>query len=120
MAGVLVGHTPATMRWEPADQDLLELFAASVAVALRDAELLARVEEQNARLVALDAEKDDFLRGISHNLQTPLARIRAYADQLAGEGAQARRGRGSRRARPEARRSSPSRASDSRGWSASC
>jgi len=43
------------------------------------------VEEQNARLVALDAEKDDFLRGISHNLQTPLARIRAYADQLAGE-----------------------------------
>ena len=37
------------------------------------------------RLLALDAEKDDFLRGISHNLQTPLARIRAYADQLAGE-----------------------------------
>jgi signal transduction histidine kinase len=87
MAGVLVGHAAATTRWEPADQDLLELFAASVAVALRDAELLARVEEQNARLVALDAEKDDFLRGISHNLQTPLARIRAYADQLAGEGA---------------------------------
>jgi signal transduction histidine kinase len=85
MAGVLLGHAPATMRWEPADQDVLELFAASVAVALRDAELLARVEEQNARLVALDAEKDDFLRGISHNLQTPLARIRAYADQLAGE-----------------------------------
>ena len=85
MAGVLLGHAPATMRWEPADQDLLELFAASIAVALRDAELLARVEAQNARLVALDAEKDDFLRGISHNLQTPLARIRAYADQLAGE-----------------------------------
>jgi signal transduction histidine kinase len=85
MAGVLLGHAPATMRWEPADQDLLELFAASVAVALRDAELLARVEQQNARLLALDAEKDDFLRGISHNLQTPLARIRAYADQLAGE-----------------------------------
>lgn len=87
MAGVLLGHAAATTRWEPADQDLLELFAASVAVALRDAELLGRVEEQNARLVALDAEKDDFLRGISHNLQTPLARIRAYADQLAGEAA---------------------------------
>jgi signal transduction histidine kinase len=85
IAGVFLGHVPATMRWEPADQDLLELFAASVAVGLRDAELLARVEEQNARLVALDAEKDDFLRGISHNLQTPLARIRAYADQLAAE-----------------------------------
>ena len=85
VAGVLVGHAPATTRWEPADQDLLELFAASLAVALRDADLLGRVEAQNARLVELDAEKDDFLRGVSHNLQTPLARIRANADQLAGE-----------------------------------
>jgi signal transduction histidine kinase len=85
VAGVLVGHAPATTRWEPADQDLLELFAASLAVALRDADLLARVEAQNERLVELDAEKDDFLRGVSHNLQTPLARIRANADQLASE-----------------------------------
>ena len=85
VVGVLVGHAPATTRWEPADQDLLELFAASLAVALRDAGLLAHVESQNARLVALDAEKDDFLRGVSHNLQTPLARIRANADQLAAE-----------------------------------
>ncbi len=89
VAGVLAGHASATARWKPADQDLLELFAASVAVTLRDAELLARVEEQNARLVALDAEKDDFLRGISHNLQTPLARIRAYADQLTADHAEA-------------------------------
>jgi signal transduction histidine kinase len=85
VAGLLVGHAPATTRWEPADQDLLELFAASVAVSLRDADLLARVEAQNERLLALDAEKDDFLRGVSHNLQTPLTRIRAYADQLAAE-----------------------------------
>jgi hypothetical protein len=40
VAGVLVGHAPATTRWEPADQDLLELFAASHAVALRDADVL--------------------------------------------------------------------------------
>jgi two-component system sensor histidine kinase KdpD len=89
VAGVLAGHAPASARWEPADQDLLELFAASLALALRDADLLARVEAQNARLVALDAEKDDFLRGVSHNLQTPLARIRANADQLAAERAAA-------------------------------
>jgi len=86
-AGVLVGHAPATTRWEPADQDLLELFAAGLAVALRDADLLARVAAQNERLRELDAEKDDFLRGVSHNLQTPLARIRANADQLASEAA---------------------------------
>jgi signal transduction histidine kinase/HAMP domain-containing protein len=80
--GLLVGRLSATRRWEPADQDLLELYASEVAVAIRNAELFARVELQNQRLVALDGAKDDFLRGVSHNLQTPLARIRAYAAQL--------------------------------------
>jgi signal transduction histidine kinase len=83
--GVLIGRLPATRRWEPADQDLLELFAAEVAVAIRNAQLFARVEAQNAKLVELDAAKDDFLRGISHNLQTPLTSIRAYAEQLGGD-----------------------------------
>jgi signal transduction histidine kinase/HAMP domain-containing protein len=83
--GALVGHAPATARWDRADQDLLELFAAVVGVGQRNAELFARVADQNERLRELDAAKDDFLRGVSHNLQTPLARIRAYADQLAAE-----------------------------------
>ena len=83
--GALVGHASATARWDRADQDLLELFAAVVGVGLRNAELFARVADQNDRLRELDAAKDDFLRGVSHNLQTPLARIRAYADQLAAE-----------------------------------
>jgi signal transduction histidine kinase len=83
--GALVGRAPATARWDRADQDLLELFAAVVGVGLRNAELFARVADQNERLRELDAAKDDFLRGVSHNLQTPLARIRAYADQLAAE-----------------------------------
>ena len=80
--GVLVGHLPATRLWERADQDLLELYASEVAVAIRNAELFARVESQNAQLLELDAAKDEFLRGVSHNLQTPLTSIRAYADQL--------------------------------------
>jgi signal transduction histidine kinase len=80
--GVIVGHLPATRAWERADQDLLELFASEIAVAIRNAELFARVEDQNARLLELDAAKDDFLRGVSHNLQTPLTSIRAYAEQL--------------------------------------
>jgi signal transduction histidine kinase/HAMP domain-containing protein len=83
--GLLEGHASATARWDRADQDLLELFAAVVGVGLRNAELFARVADQNERLQELDAAKDDFLRGVSHNLQTPLARIRAYADQLAAE-----------------------------------
>jgi signal transduction histidine kinase len=40
------------------------------------------VETQNRQLLELDAAKDDFLRGVSHNLQTPLTSIRAYAEQL--------------------------------------
>ena len=80
--GVLVGHLPATRGWERADQDLLELFASEVAVGIRNAQLFARVEAQNSQLLELDAAKDDFLRGVSHNLQTPLTSIRAYAHQL--------------------------------------
>jgi signal transduction histidine kinase len=80
--GVLIGRLPATRRWEPADQDLLELFASEMAAAIRNAQLFARIETQNRQLLELDAAKDDFLRGVSHNLQTPLTSIRAYAEQL--------------------------------------
>jgi signal transduction histidine kinase/HAMP domain-containing protein len=83
--GAIIGRLPATRRWERADQDLLELFASEVSVAIRNAQLFARVESQNARLRSLDEAKDDFLRGIGHNLQTPLARIRGYAVQVESE-----------------------------------
>ena len=80
--GVLLGRLPATRRWEPADQDLLDLYASEMAAAIRNAQLFATVESQNAQLLELDAAKDEFLRGVSHNLQTPLTSIRAYAEQL--------------------------------------
>jgi signal transduction histidine kinase/HAMP domain-containing protein len=88
--GVLTGHLPATRSWDAADQDLLELYASEIAVAIRNAELFEQVQQQTERLVALDAAKDDFLRGISHNLQTPLTSIRAYAEQLQEERADRR------------------------------
>jgi len=71
---------PAT--GERADQDLLELFASEVGVALRNAELFGRIESQNAQLRELDAPRTSSLRGVSHNLQTPLTSIRAYVEQL--------------------------------------
>ena len=96
-------------RWERADQDLLELFASEIAVAIRNAQLFARVEAQNTQLLELDAAKDDFLRGVSHNLQTPLTSIRAYAHQLASD-------------RPDRRLGIIAEQSErlSAGWSASC
>jgi signal transduction histidine kinase len=48
------------------------------------------VTAQNAQLLELDAAKDDFLRGVSHNLQTPLTSIRAFAEQLGEERADRR------------------------------
>ena len=53
-----------------------------MAAAIRNAQLFATIETQNQQLLELDAAKDDFLRGVSHNLQTPLTSIRAYAEQL--------------------------------------
>jgi signal transduction histidine kinase len=91
--GVLTGHLPATRTWERADQDLLDLFASEVGVALRNAELFGQIESQNARLLELDSAKDEFLRGVSHNLQTPLTSIRAYVEQLRASSDKAARDR---------------------------
>jgi len=81
--GLLLASLPATQTWERADQTLLDLFASEIAVALRNAELFEQVQAQNAQLRTLSEVKDDFLRGVSHNLQTPLARIRSNAEALA-------------------------------------
>jgi signal transduction histidine kinase len=91
--GVLTGHLPATRSWERADQDLLDLFSNEVGVALRNAELFGQIENQNARLLELDTAKDEFLRGVSHNLQSPLTSIRAYVDQLRAASEEAARDR---------------------------
>jgi signal transduction histidine kinase len=80
--GVLVGRLPPMRAWARAEQNLLDLFASEMAIAIRNAQLFERVEAQNAQLLELDAAKDDFLRGVSHNLQTPLTSIRAHAEQL--------------------------------------
>jgi signal transduction histidine kinase/HAMP domain-containing protein len=81
--GVVVGRLPPMRRWEHADQALLDLFAREIGVALRNAQLFVQVESQYGQLQRLGEAKDDFLRGVTHNLQTPLTNIRAQATQLA-------------------------------------
>ena len=81
--GLLRASLPATQTWERADQTLLDLFASEIGVAIRNAELFNQVQDQNLKLRHLSDIKDDFLRGVSHNLQTPLTSIRSNADALA-------------------------------------
>jgi signal transduction histidine kinase/HAMP domain-containing protein len=81
--GLILASLPATRTWERADQTLLDLFASEIGVAIRNAELFNQVHDQNDQLRRLGEVKDDFLRGVSHNLQTPLTSIRSNADALA-------------------------------------
>ena len=76
--GTLITTLPPTRDWAQADADLLEIFASELAAAIRNAQLFAQVEE-------LSELKSEFLRGVTHNLQTPLTSIRAFAEQLAAE-----------------------------------
>ena len=90
--GLILASLPATRTWERADQALFDLYASEIGVAIRNAELFSQVEEKNVQLRHLSEVKDDFLRGVSHNLQTPLTTIRSNAEALAasGRGADAR------------------------------
>lgn len=78
VVGTLWTTIPPAREWEQADQDLLELFAVELGAAVRNAQLFAEVER-------LSETKSEFLRGVSHNLQTPLTSIHAAASQLAEE-----------------------------------
>lgn len=76
--GSIRGTLPPTRDWGAADQDLLRVLGIQLAGAIRNAELF----DATAELAEL---KNEFLRGVSHNLQTPLTSIRAFAGQLAEE-----------------------------------
>ena len=76
--GAIRGTLPPTRDWGEADQDLLRVLGIQLAGAIRNAELF----DATAELAEL---KNEFLRGVSHNLQTPLTSIRAFAGQLADE-----------------------------------
>jgi two-component system, OmpR family, sensor histidine kinase VicK len=73
--GQLAGTLPPTRDWGQADQDLLRIFGIQLAAGIRNAELFGAAAE-------LTELKNEFLRGVSHNLQTPLTSIRAFAGQL--------------------------------------
>ncbi len=78
----------------PAEIDLLTLVGQHAATAIEHSLLYARVRMQADELNRLAGIQADFLRGVTHDLQTPLTSISALATELRAddsiaEGAQA-------------------------------
>ena len=78
----LVGRAVSPGEWLGADEALFALFARQFGNTLRDAELLERSAGRAERLDRLARRQADFLRGVSHNLQTPLTNIKLAAEDL--------------------------------------
>ena len=66
----------------PAELDLLTLVGQHAGTALEHSLLYARVRSQADELNRLAAVQADFLRGVTHDLQTPLTSIGALATEL--------------------------------------
>ena len=66
----------------PAEVDLLTLVGQHAGTALEHSLLYARVRSQADELNRLAGVQADFLRGVTHDLQTPLTSIGALATEL--------------------------------------
>jgi two-component system sensor histidine kinase KdpD len=80
------GRPPPT----PAELNVLSLMGQQAATAIEHALLYTRLRAQADELNRLAAVQTDFLRGVTHDLQTPLTRIGALASELragVGDGA---------------------------------
>src|SRR4029079_11190754 len=69
----------------PSELDLFGLIGLQAGTAIDHALLYARVRNQADELNRLAAIQSDFLRGVTHDLQTPLTSIRALASELGEE-----------------------------------
>ncbi len=68
--------------WSDADGALLSLYGRQLGAAIRDAQLYADAAHRAAELERVNRLQGDFLRGVSHNLQTPLTHITVVAGEL--------------------------------------
>ncbi len=87
--GVLNLESNQPARFGPDDQSLLEAVADTVAIGLQNARLYRELRQHTVELEAaleqlkeLDRLKSEFIQNVSHELRSPIALIRGYADLL--------------------------------------
>lgn len=68
-----------------AERELLSLLGQNSATAIEHALLYERLRSQTEELNRMATIQSDFLRGVTHDLQTPLTSIRALAAELADQ-----------------------------------
>ncbi len=78
--GALCVYGDQPYQFSVEDERILTLLAGYAGVALRNARLLATVQQQNEQLRELDKLKSSFLARLSHELRTPLATLLAYME----------------------------------------
>ena len=89
----LEGTGTSVGSWTVADRALFELFAREAGVALRSAGLHEETSRRAERLGRANELQREFVRGLGHNLQAPLARILMSSEDLVTATAQGEDGR---------------------------
>jgi signal transduction histidine kinase len=77
---IYIFRDAAAARFSPADRDVLDVFARQAATTIQQARLAAAVLTERQRLESMQSS---FVSIVSHELQTPVSIIKAYAGTLA-------------------------------------
>jgi signal transduction histidine kinase len=86
---LVVGYNSLVAELGPSDTELLDEISDSIGVALdnkllyeQNQHVVRQLRESNAKLVALDEAKDDFISMASHQLRTPLTSVKGYTSMV--------------------------------------
>ncbi len=86
---LVVGYLSPVQQLSQTDTALLDRLSESIGVALdnkllfeENQRVLRQIKESNAKLLALDEAKDDFISMASHQLRTPLTSVKGYISMI--------------------------------------